>query len=122
MHAVMTPSISSSPYISHLQNINFYLVYIIIINCSEMRNIQGVYIKTGNVRRAGNTILIPTKPHAIIIYLLLCLKSKVLSNCEFEAQEDILKVFLERNVCVEVYNISKYICLRSRPVDSDVVC
>ena len=51
-HAVITPRISSpyiySPltkiiltewhYISHLQNINFYLVYIIIINRSETRN------------------------------------------------------------------------------------
>ena len=35
----------------------------------------------------------------------------MLSNGEFEAQEDILKVFLERNVCVEVYNISKYISI-----------
>ena len=42
--------------------------------------------------------------------LLLCLKSKVLSNGEFEAQEDILKVFLEKNVCVEVYNISIKLC------------
>ena len=46
-----------------------------------------------------------------LVGALLCLKSKVLSNCEFEAQEDILKVFLERNVCVEVYNISKYISI-----------
>ena len=30
-HAVMTPHISFSSYISHLQNINFYLVYVIII-------------------------------------------------------------------------------------------
>jgi len=45
------------------------------------------------------------------LYLLLCLKSKVLFNGEFVAQEDILKVFLERNVCVEVYNISKYISI-----------
>ena len=35
----------------------------------------------------------------------------MLSKGEFEAQEDILKVFLERNVCVEVYNISKYISI-----------
>ena len=32
--------------------------------------------------------------------MLLCLKSKVLSIGEFEAQEDILKVLLERNVSV----------------------
>ena len=42
MHAVITPRISSSPYISHLQNINFYLVYIIITNHSETRNINPV--------------------------------------------------------------------------------
>ena len=35
----------------------------------------------------------------------------MLFNGEFVAQEDILKVFLERNVCVEVYNISKYISI-----------
>ena len=32
--------------------------------------------------------------------MLLCLKSKVLSIGEFEPQEDILKVLLERNVSV----------------------
>ena len=42
VHAVLTPRISSSPYILHLQNINFYLVYIIIINRREMRNINPV--------------------------------------------------------------------------------
>ena len=31
-----------SACISHLQNINFYLAYIIIINCSETRNINPV--------------------------------------------------------------------------------
>ena len=42
MHAIRTPCISSSPHISHLQNINFYLIYIIIINHSETRNINPV--------------------------------------------------------------------------------
>ena len=42
VHAVLTPRISSSPYNLHLQNINFYLVYIIIINRREMRNINPV--------------------------------------------------------------------------------
>ena len=42
VHAVLTPRISSSPYILHLQNINFYLVYIIIINRSETRNMNSV--------------------------------------------------------------------------------
>ena len=43
VHAVMTPRISFSPYISHLQNINFCLVYvIIIINRNETRNLYPV--------------------------------------------------------------------------------